>query len=46
MGKTMEGGTPPGADQLQQLMGGWEQVAKSMQDLQNSWAAGLTPGKK
>jgi len=46
MGKTIENGAHPGADQLQQLMGGWQQVAKKMQDLQNGWAAGLTPGKK
>jgi len=47
MGKAMEGGTAqPGGDQFKQLMSGWEQVGKQMQDLQKNWAQAFTPGKK
>ena len=46
MAGAMEGGTKPGTDQLQRMMGGWDQVAKTMQELQRGWAASLTQAKK
>ncbi len=47
MGKAMEGsGAQPGGDQFKQLMAGWEQVGKQMQDVQRAWAQSLAPGKE
>lgn len=47
MGQAMQGGAAQaGGDQFKQLMSGWEQVGKQMQELQRSWAEGFSPGKK
>lgn len=47
MGKAMEsGGAQPGADQMKQLMAGWEQVGKQMETLQKTWATKVQPDKK
>jgi hypothetical protein len=43
------GGAAPAAEQMRELMAGWEQASERMQELQRQWAssfAAFSPGKK